>query len=134
MLIAKNEIRLRQCGDTGDGVKIAQPDSGMGYNYETTYSEDSGRLQTGVSVVAPLFTVKSYAYSKTHPTVAEVAQILDYIVKGNKYDLYVFDPLTADWGWDTYYTGQGSMTLGYLTADGGHYDSFSFNAVGVNPI
>lgn len=134
MAITKNGVRLRTYGTTGDGVEIAQPERGMGYSYESTYTEDSGRVQSGTAIVAPMFTVKSYSYSRTHPTVAQVAQILSFIVGGGKYEMYAFNPKTGTWGWDVYYTGKGDMSIGYLTPDGGHYDSFSFNAVGVKPI
>lgn len=134
MAITKNGVRLRTYGTTGDGVEIAQPERGMGYSYETTYTEDSGRVQSGTAIVAPMFTVKSYSYSRTHPTVAQVAQILSFIAGGGKYEMYAFNPKTGTWGWDVYYTGKGDMSIGYLTPDGGHYDSFSFNAVGVKPI
>lgn len=134
MAIIKNAVRLRTYGTTGDGVEIAQPERGMGYSYETTYTEDSGRVQSGTAIVAPMFTVKSYSYSRTHPTVAQIAQILSFIVGGGKYEMYAFNPKTGTWGWDVYYTGKGDMSIGYLTPDGGHYDSFSFNAVGVKPI
>lgn len=134
MAITKNAVRLRAYGATGDGTEIAQPERGMGYSYETTYTEDSGRVQSGAAIVAPMFTVKSYSYTRTHPTVAQVAQILSFINGGGKYEMYAFNPKTGAWGWDVYYTGKGDMSIGYLTSDGGHYDSFAFNAVGVNPI
>lgn len=134
MAITKNEVRIRAYGSTGDGVRIAQPDSGMGFNYETTYTEDSGRIQNGTAIVSPMFTVRSYSYSKSRPSIDDVKLILSYIAKGAKYELYAFDPATASWKWDVYYTGQGSMNIGYLSNSGGFYDSFSFNAVGVNPI
>ena len=134
MAITHNSIRMRAAGGTGDGVEIAQPDKGLGFNYETTYTSDSGRIQNGNAIVAPMFTVKQYAYSRAHPTTAEVAVILGYIAGGAKFDMYAFNPITNSWGWDTYYVGQGNMSIGYLSPNGGHYDSFSFNAVGVNPI
>ena len=134
MAITRNAVRLRAYGDTGDGVEIAQPEQGMGFDYETTYTEDSGSVQSGVAVVTPLFTVKSFSYTRTHPTVAQVAQILSYILSGKKYEMYCFNPETASWEWDVYYTGKGNMAIGHLTKDGGYYDGFSFNAVGVNPI
>lgn len=134
MAITRKAVRLRTLGSTGDGIEIAQPDKGLGFNYETTYTEDSGRIQSGKAIVAPMFTVKSYSYSKAHPTTDEVARILNYIANGNKFEMYAFNPKTNSWGWDVYYVGQGSMSIGYLSEDGGHYDDFSFNAVGVNPI
>ena len=134
MAITKNAVRLRALGNTGDGVEIAQPERGMAFNYETTYTEDSGRVQSGTAIVVPIFTVKSYSYTRTHPTVDEVKQILSYILNGKKYEMYAFNPASCAWGWDVYYTGKGDMSIGYLTPDGGHYDSFSFNAVGVKPI
>ncbi len=134
MAITKNAVRLRAYGTTGDGTEIAQPERGMSYSYETTYTEDSGRVQSGTAIVAPMFTVKSYSYTRTHPTVAQVAQILSFISGGGKYEMYAFNPETGTWGWDVYYTGKGDMSIGYLTSDGGHYDSFTFNAVGVKPI
>lgn len=134
MAITATGVRLRTHGTTGDGTLIAQPDKGLGFNFETTYTEDSGRIQNGEAIVAPMFTVKSYNYSKSSPLIGDVKTILGFIANGEKFDMYAFDPTTGLWSWDTYYVGQGSMAIGYLTADGGHYDSFSFNAVGVNPI
>lgn len=128
-------IKLRAAGDTGDGTKIAQPDGGsLGFNFETTYTEDSGRVQSGNAIVAPMYTVISYSYSRAHPTVDEVAQILSFVARGKTFEMYAFNPVTKAWGWDKYYVGKGSMELGYLNNTTGHYDSFSFNAVGVNAI
>lgn len=134
MPITDHRIRMRAAGTSGDGTIITQPDSGLQFSYETTYTEDSGRVQSGVAIVAPMFTVKAYAYTKTQPTTAEVSAILDFIAKGGKFDMYCFNPKTAAWGWDTYYVGQGSMAIGELDPTTGTYSSFTFNAIGVNPI
>lgn len=129
-----DKVKMRKLGSTGSGTEILQPESGLGFSFETTYTEDSGRIQTGEAVVCPMFTVRSYSYSRTRPSVKDVAKILGFIVTGGKFEMYVFDPVTATWKWDTFYVGKGNMDIGYLTADGGHYESFSFNAVGVMPI
>lgn len=129
-----NKVKMRAFGSTDSGTEILQPESGLGFSFETTYTEDSGRIQTGEAIVAPMFTVCSYAYSRTRPPVEAVATILSYIARGGKFEMYVFDPLTAAWRWRAFYVGKGDMSIGYLTPDGGHYDSFSFNAVGVMPI
>lgn len=128
------KVKLRAYGNTGAGTEIAQPDSGLQFNYETTYTEDSGRVQSGEAVVAPMFTVKAYGYSKTNPTTQEVATILGFIANGGKFEMFCFNPKTAQWEWDVYYVGQGSMNIGSLDPLSGHYSGFSFNAIGVNPI
>ena len=43
-----------------NNVIIATPDEGLGYDFETTYSEDTGRVQNGVLHLTPLFTVESF--------------------------------------------------------------------------
>lgn len=129
-----DKVKMRTLGSTSSGTEILQPESGMGFSFETTYTEDSGRIQTGEAVVCPMFTVRSYSYSRTRPPIKDVATILNFIVHGEKFEMYVFDPLTAKWEWDVFYVGKGDMDIGYLTADGGYYESFSFNAVGVMPV
>ena len=44
---------------------LPQPDSGaLAKASEATYTEDSGRTQTGAAVVSPLFTVEALGYSR----------------------------------------------------------------------
>lgn len=42
-----------------NGKKIAQPDKDLGFNWETTYTEDSGRSKDGTATVKPLLQLSS---------------------------------------------------------------------------
>lgn len=116
--------------------KIAQPDAdGWGYSWETTYSSDSGRTQSGKNYVNPLFTVEQFKYAKTNLTVAEVRQILQIIARGRKFRMHYFSPFYGKWRDDDFYVGKGDdINLGSLKAGAEKYESISFNITGVNPL
>ena len=54
--MAQEYIKIRKSA-SDNWLVLPQPDSGaLSYDFETTYTADSGRTQTGVAVVSPLFT------------------------------------------------------------------------------
>ena len=78
-------------------VKIRQPDEGLGYDFETKYTEDTDRLMSGYLYLRPLFTVEALSYKATNISRADVAQILGYIAKGNSFWLHYFSPYRNAW-------------------------------------
>lgn len=119
---------------TINGVKIKQPDEGLGYSFETTYTSDSTRVQSGSMHATPMFTVESFSYAASYLTIAEMQTILQKVAKGGSFTLHYFSPYYGQWRDDTFYVGKGSLEIGRLTEDGEYFDSLSFNMVGVNPI
>lgn len=111
-----------------------QPDAGLGYSFETIYSEDSDRVQTGKGHFTPLFTVESYSYSASNLTLSEMSYILKQVAKGKKFKAHYLSPYEGKW-LDGYFTvGKGSLKIGTWKEDEEMYDSLSFNMVGVNPL
>ena len=92
---------------TINSVKIKQPDEGLGYSFETTYTSDSTRVQSGTMHATPMFTVESFSYAASYLTKEEMQTILQKVAKGGNFTLH---------------------------EDGEIFDSLSFNMVGVNPI
>ena len=119
---------------TINGVKIKQPDEGLGYSFETTYTSDSTRVQSGSMHATPMFTVESFSYEASYLTISEMQTILQKVAKGDSFTLHYFSPYYGQWRDDIFYVGKGSLAIGRLTEDGEYYDSLSFNMVGVNPI
>lgn len=119
---------------TFNGVAIKQPDKGLGYDFETTYTEDSTRVQSGVLHSTPLFTVESFSYSASWLTIQEMKQILQIVAKGKSFQMHYFSPYYGKWRDDTFYVGKGSLSIGILRKDKEMFESLSFNIVGVNPI
>ena len=125
--MAQNYIKI-------DDVYIKQPNTGLGYSFETTYSEDTTRTQDGILHASPLFTVESFSYKATHVTVEEMSVILQKIANGRYFTLHYFSPYWGMWRDDLFYVGKGSLSIGRLNEDGEYYDELSFNMIGVNPI
>ena len=62
--MAQEYIKIRK-SPSDEWLVLPQPDSGaLSYDFETTYTADSGRTQTGVAVVIQLFTVEELGYSQ----------------------------------------------------------------------
>ena len=119
---------------TLNNIRIKQPLEGLSYNFETTYTEDTTRVQTGELHATSMFTVEQLGYESKNLTVAEMREILQIIAKGNPFTLHYFSPYYGVWRNDSFYVGQGSLNIGSLKEDGEYYDSLSFNMTGVNPI
>lgn len=116
-----------------NGAEIKQPDENMAYNFESTYSEDSTRVQSGEGHFTPIFTVESLGYVCTKMTDRELTQILQAVI-GKQFTLHYYSPYYGSWRDDTFYVGQGSLNIKKLDGGSAIYNAVSFNMIGVNPI
>lgn len=117
-----------------NGIEIKQPDTGLGYDFETTYTEDSGRVQTGILHITPLFTVEAFSYQATDLTESEMSQILQMVANGEKFMLHYRSPFYGRWRDGEFYVGKGSLSIGSWKENEEKYDSLSFNMIGANPL
>lgn len=113
---------------------IYQPDEDLGYDFETTYSEDTTRVISGKLNATPLFTVERLSYSASNIPAADAATILQKIAKGQKYDLYYFSPYYGTWRTAKFYTPSGAISIKRVKQNDEWYSSLSFSMTGVNPI
>ncbi len=113
---------------------IKQPDEGLGYDFETTYTEDSVRSILGVGHFNPIFTVEAFSYEATNLTSDEMKEILQIVAKGRKFKLHYRSPYYGKWRDDYFTVGKGSMKIGSWKESEERYDSLSFMMTGVNPI
>lgn len=125
--MAQDRIRI-------NNTDIYQPDKGLSYNFETTYTEDSARVQNGRGYFTPIFTVEQLGYKATHIPQKEATKILRMIDKGQQFTLHYFSMHYGIWRDAAFYAGQGSMEIGSLEEGEEYLDSLSFNMTGVNPI
>ena len=118
-----------------NGIEIKQPDSGsLGVSFDTTYTDDSGRIMSGVAVATPLFTVEAYSYKATDLTLQEMSQILQIIDKGKPFTVRYLSAHYGKWRTDEFYVGKGTLTVGSWEVSEERYYELSFNLVGVNPL
>ena len=117
-----------------DDVNTVQPDEGLKYDFETTYTEDTVRVQSGVMYITPLLTVESYGYSRKDLTADEMKLMLQKIAKGRPFKVHYFSAYYGAWRDDYFYVGKGSLTVGSWKQNDEKFDSLSFNMVGVNPL
>ena len=117
-----------------DDVNTVQPDEGLKYDFETTYTEDTVRVQSGVMYITPLFTVESYGYSRKDLTADEMKLKHQKIAKGRPFKVHYFSAYYGAWRDDYFYVGKGSLTVGSWKQNDEKFDSLSFNMVGVNPL
>ena len=117
-----------------NGVEIYQPDSGLKYAFESTYTKDSTRTQDGKGHFTPLFTVEQLGYSAKGIPVADAATILQMVAKGQNFTLHYFSTYYGVWRDGNVYVGKGDWQIGTLVDNGEILSSLSFNMTGVNPI
>lgn len=115
-------------------IEIFQPDSDLQASFETTYTSDSTRVQSGVMHATPMFTVEQFSYTATDVPVAEVKTILQQIIKGNPFKLHYFSPYYGRWRDGTFRVGKGQFQIGTLKADEEKISSLSFNMTGDEPL
>lgn len=115
-------------------IEIFQPDSDLQASFETTYTSDSTRVQSGAMHATPMFTVEQFSYTATDVPVAEVKTILQQIIKGNPFKLHYFSPYYGRWRDGTFRVGKGQFQIGTLKADEEKISSLSFNMTGDNPL
>lgn len=117
-----------------NGIDIRQPDEGLGYDFETTYSQDSARVQSGEGHFTALFTVESFSYMASNLSKDEMKTILQIVAKGGNFTLHYFSPYYGEWRDGVFYVGKGSLEIGRLIEAEEVFDSLSFNMIGVNPL
>ena len=117
-----------------NGKIVTQPDEGLGYDFETTYTQDSTRVQSGTLHASAMFTVESLSYKATWLTAAEAAEILQIVARGRPFTLHYFSLYHNKWRDGRFYVGKGSLSIGTLTEDNEMMDELSFNMIGVEPI
>ncbi len=116
-----------------NGVEIWQPDRDLGWDFETTYTEDSTRMQSGGGVFTEMFTVESFAYQASGVPVDEWTKISQMIV-GRKFTLYAWNPHFGRWMNHRCYVGKGTLEIGTLEENYEKYSSISFNMVDILPL
>ena len=117
-----------------NGLDIFQPDEGLQSSFETTYTEDSTRLQNGQANFVPMFTVEQFSYNATDVPIAEASKIIQQIIKGEKFTLHYFSPYYGIWRDGVFRVGQGQFSIGTLEEGGEKLSSLSFNMTGDNPL
>lgn len=117
-----------------NGVEIFQPDEGLGYSFETTYSEDSGRVQSGSMHAVSYFTVEQFSYEATEIPMEKATEILQMIAKGNPFTLHYYSIFYGTWRDALFRVGKGSLNVGTLEEGYEKLSSLSFNMTGEEPI
>lgn len=117
-----------------NGIDIFQPDEGLGYNFETTYTEDSTRLQNGSANFVPMFTVEQFSYQATDIPADEATIILQQIDKGQAFTLHYYSLHYGAWRDGKFRVGKGSLSIGSLEENNTKLSSLSFNMTGDEPL
>ena len=117
-----------------NGIEIFQPDAGLQASFETTYTSDSTRVQSGVMHATPMFTVEQFSYNATDIPVDDAKVIIQQVIKGNPFKLHYFSPYYGVWRDDTFRVGKGQYSIGKLVEGGEKLESLSFNMTGDNPL
>lgn len=117
-----------------NGIEIYQPDEGLQASFETTYTSDSARVQSGVMRATPMFTVEQFSYNATDIPIEEAKIIIQQIIKGHSFILHYFSPFYGMWRDGKFRVGKGQYVIGSLKADEEKLTSLSFNMTGDNPI
>lgn len=117
-----------------NNIQIKQPDEGLRYDIDTTFSADSTRVQSGAGHFTPVFSVESLTYDASHLTPDEVKQILQVVAKGAPFTLHYFSAYYGEWRDALFYVKRNSLEIGRLTEDAERFDRISFTMLGVNPI
>ena len=117
-----------------NGKIIPQPDEGLGYDFETTYTEDTTRAMSGTLYAGAMFTVESFSYKASWLTKEEMKTVLQMVAKGQPFTLHYLSPYYGSWRDGRFYAGKGSLSGGRWNKEEERYEELSFNMVGVDPI
>lgn len=117
-----------------NGIEIYQPDSDLACSFETTFTSDSGRVQSGEMHASPMFTVEQFTYCATDIPIKKASEILQMIVHGRTFTLHYFSPYYGIWRDGKFRVGKGNLSIGKLKKDEEKLTSLSFNMTGDNPI
>ena len=117
-----------------NGQIVRQPDEGLGYDFETTYTEDTTRTMDGTLYSSAMFTVESFSYKASWLTQEEMMTILQIVAKGKPFTLRYLSPYYGPWRDGRFYVGKGSLSVGRWNEKEERYEELSFNMIGVDPI
>lgn len=115
-------------------IVIFQPDEGLQYSFETTYSSDSTRVQSGQAHFTPLFTIEQLGYTATDIPVKDAKVIIEQIIKGNAFNLRYFSVYYGTWRTAKFRVGKGQFAIGSLKDGEEKLTSLSFNMTGEEPL
>lgn len=117
-----------------NGVDIFQPDEGIGYSFETTYSEDTGRVQSGSMNAVSYFTIEQLSYQATDVPIKKATEIIRMIAKGESFTLHYYSLFYGGWRDGKFRVGKGSLSIGTLEEGNEKLSSLSFNMTGDDPL
>lgn len=119
-----------------DGWNDAQP-SDYNYSLETTSTEDSGRVMSGVQYDTPMFTVEAIDVVYRNLSIANASALLKKIVKkpGKPYfTLHYFSPYYGTWRNAEFGVSQGSLKIASLEEGDENVSEISCRFVGRRPL
>lgn len=118
-----------------NGVDIFQPDEDLGYAIETTFTEDSTRLQSGSANFVPMFTVEQLSYQATDIPIEKATEILQMVGKGESFTLHYFSVFYGGWRDGTFRVGKSNtISIGSLEEGNEKLSTLSFNMTGDEPL
>ena len=117
-----------------NGTKILQPDEGLGYDFETTYTEDTTRAMNGTLYANAMFTVEAFSYEASWVSAEDMKAILQIVARGKPFTLHYLSPYYGVWRDGRFYVGKGSLSVGRWNEKEERYESLAFNMIGVDPI
>ena len=118
-----------------NGVDIFQPDEDLAYAIETTFTEDSTRLQSGSANFVPMFTVEQLSYQATDIPIEKATEILQMVGKGESFTLHYFSVFYGGWRDGTFRVGKSNtISIGSLEEGNEKLSTLSFNMTGDDPL
>ena len=118
-----------------NGVDIFQPDEDLAYAIETTFTEDSTRVQSGSANFVPMFTVEQLSYQATDIPIEKATEILQMVGKGESFTLHYFSVFYGGWRDGTFRVGKSNtISIGSLEENNEKLSSLSFNMTGDEPL
>lgn len=116
-----------------DAVQPTQFD----WSFETTSTSDSTRAMSGKLYDTPLFTVEAFDVVYSNLTRAQVAAILQIVVKRPSIPYFTakyFSPFSNQWKTGTFSVSQGSLKIRTLKEGEENMQEISFRMVGRDKI
>ncbi len=117
-----------------NGIEIWQPDTGLKYSTETTFTEGSVRAMNGIGYFDPLFTVEQLGYVATNVPQPEVTKILQIIDNAKKFNLHYFSMHYGKWKDAVFFVGKGEYDVASWKVGEERVKSLSFNMTGIYPL
>lgn len=116
-----------------NNTEIWQPDTGLTWDYETTYTPDSSRSQDGMGHFTEMFTTESFGYKASDVPIAEWSKISKMII-GKTFDLYCFNPHFGKWMTHRCKVGKNSLSIKTLEENYETHESITFNIMDLKPL